>query len=61
MIRKFGAMVVSLMAFGVFYFDQLYKLRELEWVPDILGPILIVLALSVWNPASFRKRPGGAA
>ena len=57
MIRKLVAIPIACMAFGVFYFDELYKLNELEWVPNVLGPILIVVTLYVWNPATFKKRP----
>ena len=50
MKRKVAAAFVFLAAFGVFLFDQLYKLRALEWVPDVLGPILIVATMYIWNP-----------
>ena len=56
MIRKIIAVVVFLLAAGINFFDELYKLRSLEWVPEILSPLLIVAALYIWGPSWLKKR-----
>ena len=55
MIRKIAAGVVFLISIGVTFFDQLYKLGSIEWVPEILGPVLIVVAMYIWNPEWLRR------
>ena len=55
MIRKSVAVAVFALAFGVFFLDNLYKLETLEWVPDILGPLLVVLSIFLWNPEMFSR------
>jgi hypothetical protein len=59
MIRKVIAIIVIGIAFWVFFIDELYKLETLEWVPNILGPILIVVSLYIWNPEWLKKRQRG--
>lgn len=56
MIRKLIAIGVFGLAFWVLYIDQLYKLESLEWVPNILGPTLIVISMYIWNPRWLKKR-----
>lgn len=50
MIRKVVAIVVCLISIGITFFDQLYKLGSIEWIPEIVGPLLIVVAMHIWNP-----------
>ena len=57
-MRKFWAVVVFAIAFGVTFFDNLYKLDELEWVPDALRVVLIVASIYIWQPAWLRRAQG---
>lgn len=55
MIRRVIAVIVFGIAFLVFFIDELYKFETLEWVPNILGPILIVVSIYIWNPEWLKK------
>ncbi len=55
MIRKIVAIVIFGLAFWVFFIDELYRLESYEWIPDIVGPLLIVVSMYVWNPKWLKK------
>ena len=57
MIRKTIAILVFVMVFFVYFIDETYKLEGFEWVPEVLGAIMIAAAFYIWNPSQFRKRP----
>jgi hypothetical protein len=56
-----AAVVLFLLAFAVSFFDNLYRLEALEWVPDVLSPLLITGAVFLWSPHLLRKREAEAA
>lgn len=55
-MRKTAAVSIFILSFFVFFVDELYRLRQLEWVPNVLGPSLIALSMYVWNPGGFSNR-----
>ena len=56
MTNKIAALLVAAFAFGVYFIDNLYKLGSLEWLPDVLGPILITATIFIWNPGRAMGR-----
>ncbi len=56
MNHRAAAIVLGVVAFAVNFFDNLYKLGSIEWVPNALSGALIAGAVLLWKPEWTNKR-----